>query len=725
MRVATLITIAILTAALPATAASLEAPLSNSVQAVDAMPPTPAEPHKPYISRLGLRANELSQTLNFEVVLKMRNFAELQQRVGKGEHIPVQEMAEKYYPAAADYQKVVDWLVQQGFTIRRKDPSCMAVFVSAPVAQIQRKLSMSFARVTQDGTEYTSAISIPVVPANLGALMVGINGLQPHLRMHRHVINSTSGTGAPYEPRQLAQAYDASPLYNYDITGSNETIAIAIDTFPLMSDLTAFWNDFGVNRGTSTVTFIQVVPGTLPAPSGEETLDTEWSSSIAPGANVRVYASYDLEFSDLDEVYAQIYSDVVNFPSLAIHEMTMSYGAAEYYVPGSLLNTDDQYYAELAAAGVTIFASSGDVGATPSSSGGGGGRHLTPEFPASDPNLAGVGGTSITVDANGNESSEVVWNNIYGASGGGISTYFAKPSWQTGSGVTSSPMRQVPDVASAADPETGAYVILKGSAYEYGGTSWSSPAWAGFCALLNQARANAGLTALGLLGPTIYPQLGTGNFRDITSGNNIYESTGGYNAGPGYDLCTGCGAPDVTVLAKTVSGSTTLAPTLESVVSVQSHGGTNASIPLPLSGTPGVECRQINGSLQLVFTFIQPVISGGAEVTDGTGTVSNVSFSGDTLTVALTGVSDEQNLTVTVGNLNGTDATDSVTLGVLMGDVNGDGGVNSQDVIVTRNAVGEVAGQPNFNPRADINEDGGVNSQDVIIVRNAVGHDLP
>jgi kumamolisin len=551
--------------AAPATS-SAQVALPDSILPVNDTSPTAADPHKAYISRRTLRANELTQPINFEVALQLPNLAELERRVNAGEHISKAEMDARYQPSPANYERVVAWLTQQGFTVTRQDSSRIAVFASGRVDQLQNRLAVKFARVTADGSDYTSAISSPTVPADLAPLMVGINGLQPHLRMHRHAIrvNSTSGPGAPYEPSQLAQAYDASSLYAAGITGAGQTIAIVIDTFPLTSDLNSFWSSYGVNRGSSTVTFIQAVAGTLPSPSGEETLDTEWSSSIAPGANVRVYASKDLSFADLDQAYAQVYADVTATPPVPIREMTMSYGAAEYYLSTSQQNTDHNYFTELAAVGVTIFASSGDVGATPSNSGSGGGRHLTPESPSADPSVTGVGGTSLKVDANGNESSEVAWNipftapnalNGEGASGGGISTYFARPSWQTGSTLPSSSMRLVPDIACSADPVNGAYVILNGSVDQYGGTSWSSPTWAGFAALLNQARLSANLSTLGLLNPYLYPLVGTSNFRDITSGNNAYEGGSGYNCATGYDLVTGCGVPDVANLAQTFDAS--------------------------------------------------------------------------------------------------------------------------------------------------------------------------
>lgn len=169
----------------------------------------------------------------------------------------------------------------------------------------------------------------------------------------------------------------------------------------------------------------------------------------------------------------------------------------------------------------------------------------------------------------------------------------------------------------------------------------------------------------------------------------------------------------------------TFAPTLQSAASIQIHSGTPYPLPLPLTGSPGVECRAINGSLHLVFTFNQPITSGTSEIVNGTGNISGTPlFSGNTMTINLSGVADAQNFTIQLSNLNGVNSINTISFGVLLGDVNGDGGVNSQDVILTRNAVGTIGGQSAFNPKTDINEDGGVNSQDVILTRNAVGHVL-
>ncbi|WP_198924780.1 hypothetical protein, partial [Nitrospirillum viridazoti] len=105
-------------------------------------------------------------------------------------------------------------------------------------------------------------------------------------------------------------------------------------------------------------------------------------------------------------------------------------------------------------------------------------------------------------------------------------------------------------VAGPADPNEGALLYLNGQKEQIGGTSWSAPLWAGFCALINEARTKAGKGTLPFLNPLLYPLLGTPCFRDITQGSN-----GAYSAGPGYDLVTGLGVPNVAQLVSRLRDS--------------------------------------------------------------------------------------------------------------------------------------------------------------------------
>jgi len=567
--------------------------LTGSIKEVETWTqPGPPDPKRPLITRTTLTSSEVSAPMDFEVALKMRDFAELEARLARGEHISLQEMQAKYDPLPADEKAMAGWLTGQGFSITRRSADRLAVFASGSVAQIQKAMQVNFGKVSHEGKEYTSAITVPSLPSNLSTAVLGVNGLQPYIRPHKHVIakpNSLTGTNPPFLPSQIAKADDATGLYSSTITGAGQAIAIVIDTFPLKSDLTSFWSTYGVNQSINNISFIQVVSGTLPATSEEETLDTEWSSSIAPGAKVRVYAAVSLNSVNLDQAYEQVFTDATTQPQLGIHQMSMSYGGVETSGAKSQLLTDSQYFASLASAGVTCFASSGDSASTPGS----GGNEdtsgvLAAESPASDVNVTGVGGTSLTLDSNGNASSETAWS----YSGGGASIIFSRPSWQTGTGVPTGTARMVPDVACPADPYTGAVLFYNGSQTLVGGTSWSSPTWAGYCALINQARANAALSSLGLLGPYIYPVLNSpnynSNFRDITSGGNDLgvQSDGNYVAGTGYDPVTGIGVPLVQTLAQTLVGTppppqVQIAPAFQDIAP-----GQNATITVSFTGSP-------------------------------------------------------------------------------------------------------------------------------------------
>ena len=225
--------------------------------------------------------------MEFEVALKMRNFPELQARLARSERISPQEMQTKYDPLPSDEKAVAAWLTSQRicFCSTREDGNRLAIFARGTVSQIQQAMKVNFARVTYEGQAYTSAVTAPSLPASLSAAVLGINGLQPHIRPHKHVIvkpASLTGTNPPFLPSQIAKADTASSLYTSNITGAGQSIAIVIDNFPSTGDLVSFWKTYGVNQTLNNIQFIQVVSGALPSTSEEETLDTEWSSSLAP-----------------------------------------------------------------------------------------------------------------------------------------------------------------------------------------------------------------------------------------------------------------------------------------------------------------------------------------------------------------------------------------------------------------------------------------------------------
>ncbi|WP_218079447.1 S53 family peptidase [Anthocerotibacter panamensis] len=487
----------------------------------------------------------LGGNVPFQIALNMRDLSGLQARLSAGEVIPMAQMVANYFPSAADYQVLLQWLQHQNLKILKTYPNHLTVTVEGTAQEVTRALEVPLAQVQVRGKTYISAQTAPSLPQHLARFVLGINGLQPYQQFHpQHdkvgevqPFSPSSPFTPPHAVNEVLSAYNAQ---NLTVSGAGQRIAILIDTFPGDTDLAGFWSANAVAQSLDRIEKIQAVEGVLPPPSGEESLDVEWSSAIAPSARIRVYASRTLRFTDIDTTFQRLLSDLVS--GVAIQQLSISLGACEEDISSSQLSTDNNFLAALAGLGVSIFAASGDRGSS-------GGCSDPPgvDFFASSPNVTAVGGTSLRLDASGTVRSESGWS----GSGGGSSGFFDRPSWQEASTIaTITRQRRIPDVSLLADPATGAYVVLNNQVNQIGGTSLSAPIWAGFAALFNQARADIGKTRLGLLNPRLYPLLGTDNFRDITEGSN-----GGFSAVSGYDRVTGIGVPVVQRLLETLRAS--------------------------------------------------------------------------------------------------------------------------------------------------------------------------
>jgi kumamolisin len=475
--------------------------------------------------------------------------AKLEETVAKGQVISPADLDKLYTTKPEDTQALKQWLNSNGYQIT--GTSRDGIYARAKASQIGKSLEVNMVPVTKDGVTYMSAQDSPSLPADVATAVRSINGLQPfrqankHLRSMQPVQGNGAGAGAavvpgpapaianapPYLVSEILGAYGATGL---GVDGGGQTIAILIDTVPNAADLAAFWVKNGVAVNPARIEEINVGGGTLPAPSGEETLDVSWASGIAPGANIRIYASGALTFVALDKAIDRIISDLQAFPGM--RQLSISLGLGETFMAPAEVTTQHIKFLQLAAVGVNVFCSSGDAGSNPDSTGHNPTGPLQAEYEASDPCVVGVGGTTLRLAANGAVASETGWS----ASGGGTSRFFPRPAWQTGAGVPHGNMRVIPDVSAAADPNTGAFLVLNGTPTQIGGTSWSAPVWAGFCALMNEARQKGGKPLLGFLNPLIYPLLGTPAFRDIVAGSN-----GAFHCGKGYDEVTGLGSPSV------------------------------------------------------------------------------------------------------------------------------------------------------------------------------------
>ncbi|MEO6785039.1 MAG: protease pro-enzyme activation domain-containing protein [Chthoniobacteraceae bacterium] len=164
-------------------------------------------------------AAESDAPMDFEVALTMRNFPELQDRTAQHRRIARAEMDARYHPLATDYQSVLAWLKGEGFVITREDPSRIAIFARGTVGQVARSFQATFARVSFRGKEHSSAVTAPLLPAAISGVVLGVNGLQPHLSPQKHSRPikadtakpfSTTGNGPPFLPSQILTACNAA-----------------------------------------------------------------------------------------------------------------------------------------------------------------------------------------------------------------------------------------------------------------------------------------------------------------------------------------------------------------------------------------------------------------------------------------------------------------------------------------------------------------------------------
>lgn len=472
--------------------------------------------------------------MSIVVSLRMRNFDELQSVLASGRTVSHAEMEARYLPARADYDQMMAWLNAQGLATTLTDQNHTNVFVRGPVSAVAAALDVSFARVATQTGEFTSAITAPALPNAFAETVLGVEGLQPHLQLQPPT--TTAADSAFVHPTRVIPA-DVLAAYHVPagFDGTGQVIAIVAGDVPSNTDLATFYQMAGLTKTPAPLVIVPVNGGPLTTDlSNEASMDTEWASAIAPGAQVMLYATPTYSIPNLLAACVQIMND--GKAKIVSHSAS---GIESQYAPATLLG-NSQVFAQMAAAGITVLHGCGDSGTTG-----------VPVYPASDPFVTALGGTTLSFDANWATSGEVVWPNT----GGGISSVFARPAWQTGPGMPTGTMRCVPDAASLSSTSTTTgttfpLTVHDGVARGVGGDSLTGPVWAGLVAILNQARAAAGLPNVGFLSPRLYPLIGTAALHDITSGSN-----GGFTAGAGYDLCSGVGSPNVAALIAALTES--------------------------------------------------------------------------------------------------------------------------------------------------------------------------
>src|SRR5581483_1156460 len=549
-----------------------------------------------------------------------------------------EQYAKRFGMSQSDLAKVSSWLQSQGLTVTGVSRNRREISFSGSVGQVEYALKTELHNFSIRGEEHFANTTDVSLPAAFAGEVLGVRGLSsfsPRPKNLRPAPRFTSNASGNHFliPGDFATIYDLPAAWD----GTGQTIAVIGQTLINTNDIDNFRGSSGLPARTAG-NFQQIqVPqtGTALVCSGDESeadLDLEWSEGVAKNATIKfIYAgpgqggncnnrssnAFDALFYAVDNNVAPIIS--------------ISYGNCEANLGAQNVLTMQSWAQEANAQGQTISGPAGDSGAADCDTGNSATKGLAVDVPASIPEVTGVGGSEFTGDSTqcpgnppvcpGNVSPsdppywsgtsasnsgptaqeyipEKSWNDTaqslalspprgLDGTGGGASTIFGKPSWQSGTGVPSDGMRDVPDIALNAsnfhdpflfcseDPSVGSATSCSsgfrdgsGSFTGVGGTSAGAPTFAGILALINQATNSNGL---GNVNPMLYSlAASTPNaFHDISSGDNKVPCTSGtkncasgttsigFTTSAGYDPVTGLGSLDVANLITAWVAATT------------------------------------------------------------------------------------------------------------------------------------------------------------------------
>jgi subtilase family serine protease len=521
-----------------------------------------------------------------------------------------EEFTEKFGPTEQDYEAVIKFAEARGLTVAGMYPNRLVLDVEGSVSNIEHVFGVTL-RIYRHPTEprdFFAPDTEPSVPTNLPvADMWGLSDFAlPRPLSHKvDPLKITprnyngSGPGGSYQGTDFRNAYVPSS----GLTGLGQLVALAEFDGYYQADITNYEAECGytnvplqnilLDRVTGDPGYSRVVNAVV-----EVSLDIEMAISMAPGlSRVMVY-----EGSNPYDVFNSIASS--NLAKQVSCSWTWSHGPSHQWGFGSTNTTLDSILSEMVGQGQNFFQASGDADAYTGSQTLNG---STGPIPVDSIYVTSVGGTSLTM-SNSAWYSETVWNwndsgNPNVGSGGGISTNYPIPSWQTNVSMAvnggSTTNRNIPDVALTADAVHVVY--SNGLSITVGGTSCAAPLWAGFCALVNQQNFAAYGTNVGFLNPALYTIANGTNynacFHDITSGNNIGDNTAGlFYAVTNYDLATGLGTPNgmnlINALAPVTSPCFITQPASQYVTN-----GASVTVGAIVAGQPPLSCQWLfNGT---------------------------------------------------------------------------------------------------------------------------------
>jgi subtilase family serine protease len=635
------------------------------------------------------------------------------------------EFGERFGMSLNDIAKITAWLQAQGFINVRVANGRNQISFDGTVAQIESTFALEMHNYAVNGVVHLANAGEPSIPAVLSGTVLGLGSLndfapKPRAKINSHLTSYVSGNHF-LTPADFATIYNLNLLYSAGIDGTGQKIAIVGQSTVNTADLNNFRTAAGLPASTVTMTLQGGTATKCPGDEGESDLDIEWAGGVAKGAKIIfVYAGLGTgdtcsgarHISVWDALFYAVDKNVAPF-------ISTSYGFCESGLTDTFKSQVQGWAQEALTHGQTIVAASGDAGAAdcdsaPSATGG-----FQVDVPASIPEVTGAGGSAFTGDAQAtvtgtapnttaadstywsgsNTGSDAVstalqyipetsWNDTpqsntgsqptFSASGGGASAFFAKPSWQTGTGVPADGHRDVPDIAISSSNFNDPYLVCSedgsttscvngtfrdsagGNFFAVGGTSAAAPTFSAILALVNQFLGSTGLAPVN---PTLY-SLAASNpsppvFHDIASGDNKVPCTVGtadcptgttsigFTAGPGYDQVTGLGSVDAFALAQALAPFSLSAATFTpssvaagtsatTTVTVTPNTGFNGTVSFSCSGLPaGATC-----------TFNPTTVTGGSGTTQLTVLTAPNTATG-TASVTIKGASGTPSVAIT------------------------------------------------------------------------------
>lgn len=469
-----------------------------------------------------------------------------------------------FAPTASQIQQVQGYLQSQGLQVGDIAPNNLLINASGTVAQAQQSFQTQIDTYQEKDRIFYANSTPPSIPADVSQLVTSIGGLDNGQQVHAQYRRMATGSSAQpvgLAPKDLAAAYGVNPLYANNIQGQRQNIALLeLDGYQ-SSDVKQYFQNYGLPGPTIRNILVDHFNGAAGQGSVEAALDIEMIGSIAPRSNIYVY-----EGIGTTQGMNNIYTRIVNEKRAQI--VSLSWGLCEDSLGAAEVQTLNNIFMQGALEGMSFFAASGDAGAYDCQD-----DNLAVDSPASDPNVTGVGATTLQLNPDSSYAGETVWSNPHNVlhgpkgsgSGGGLSKIFAQPSWQRAPGVQndySNGKREVPDVAAFGDMDTGfsVYCTVKnagcppGGWLKIGGTSVAAPFWAASFLLINQYLQMQKQNSVGLVNPALYNLANAPQpyqaFHPINAGNNLY-----YAATGAYSFASGLGSPDIYNIARDLASA--------------------------------------------------------------------------------------------------------------------------------------------------------------------------